>query len=97
MISVPYLLIEHAVESYDSWKQAFDDHAATREDAGCLGGHLFHVAGNPDDVTILFEWDSLENARAFVDSDDLRATMEKAGVVGQPSLTFLEKLEDVAV
>jgi heme-degrading monooxygenase HmoA len=90
-----YLLIDHTVEDYEEWKPRFDDHASTRAESGSEGVQLFHKEGEPNEIVILFEWDSLENAREFAASDDLRDTMEAAGVVGEPDLHFLEKLEDV--
>ena len=92
-----YLLIDHTVGDYDAWKPHFDDHGTTRENHGCQGGELFHKEGEPNEVVIVFEWDSLENAHDFAASADLRETMERAGVVGEPVLHFLEKLEDVPV
>lgn len=94
---MPYLLIDHAVEDYDAWKPHFDDHGTTREEGGCLGGELFHEAGDPDRLVILFEWDSLENAHEFAASEDLEDTMAEAGVLGEPDLQFLAKVEDVPV
>lgn len=94
---MPYLLIRHTVENYSAWRPAFDDHASIREAAGCLGGQLFHVADDRTEVVVLFEWDSLENARAFAESADLAERMRWVGVVGDPEFTFLEKLSDVPV
>ena len=92
---MPYLLIDHAVEDYESWKPIFDDHEATREAHGSKGGQLFHREGEPNEVVVLFEWDSLDAAHEFAASDDLREKMAEAGVVGEPDLHFLEKIEDV--
>jgi hypothetical protein len=39
------------------------------------------------------EWDNLQKARQFAQSDDLRNTMQRAGVVGKPEVYFLEELE----
>lgn len=94
---MPYLLIRHALRDYNTWKPAFDDHAATREAAGCLGGQLFYVAADRTQVVVLFEWDTLENARAFADSADLDERMRWVGVEGEPEFTFLEDLEEIAV
>lgn len=91
------ILIRHRVDDYDEWKPVFDEHRETREEYGVQGGQLFRTADDPDELVILFEWDSLENARAFVESDDLREAMERAGVVGEPEVRFLEKIEDVDV
>ena len=44
---------------------------------------------------ILIEWEDLENARQFAQSEDLRETMERAGVAEQPDIYFLEEVDTV--
>jgi hypothetical protein len=39
----------------------------------------------------------MENARRFYSSDDLRETMQRAGVVDQPDIYTLEEVEQVRV
>lgn len=94
---MPYLLIRHKVEDYAKWKQAFDTHGATRKANGSKGGQLFRNANNPNETVILFEWDDLEKARKFSQSDDLRQTMQQAGVTDQPDVYFLEEAEHVSM
>ncbi len=89
------IMIHHKVQNFETWKKAFDEHAPARETAGCTGGELFQSADDPNEVVIRFSWDTLENARAFSSSDDLRAVMAKAGVVGQPTIVFLDEPEHV--
>ena len=50
-------------------------------------------ANDPNELVILFEWDSLENARRFANADDLREAMQQAGVADQPDVYFLEEIE----
>ena len=90
---MPYILIHHKVQDYAKWKSVFDEHASTRKSGGSKGGWLFQSADNAEEIVIVFEWDTLENARAFTSSDDLRAAMEKAGVAGPPTIVFMEQLE----
>lgn len=92
-----YLIIRHEVEDYAKWKPLFDDHAATRKALGCKGGRLFRSTEKPSEVVIAFEWENLDKAREFTQSDDLRKTMEKAGVIGKPEFFFLEKSESFSV
>ena len=42
---------------------------------------------------MLLEWDDLERARLFVDSDDLQEAMTRAGVTDRPNIWFLEDVE----
>ncbi len=89
---MPYMLIRYKVKDYAKWKPVYDEHAANRKVAGSKGARLFRKASDPDELVILFEWDSLDNAKKFAKSEDLRKMMEKAGVSDQPDIYFLEEI-----
>lgn len=84
-----HMLVTHKVEDFDTWKAIFDEVKPMRDEAGEISATLFRDASDPNTVTALFEWDSLDNARAYAGSDQLRAAMQKAGVAGPPTITFL--------
>ena len=86
---MPSLLIRHHVADYAAWKAVFDEQELTRRANGSQGGRLFRDAADPNEVLLLLEWDDLERARLFADSDDLREAMARAGVTDQPDLWFL--------
>jgi heme-degrading monooxygenase HmoA len=88
-----FVLLRGKVQDYARWKPTFDEHGATRKAAGSKGARVFRSADNPNEVIILMEWDQLKNARQFTQSEDLKKTMEKAGVVGKPDVYFLEEVE----
>ena len=90
---MPYLLVRHKVEDYARWKPIFDEHGATRKAAGSRGGRLLRSVEDPQDLVILFEWDDLDKARQFAQSEDLRQAMQRAGVAGRPDLYFLEEVD----
>jgi heme-degrading monooxygenase HmoA len=92
---MPYLLVRHKVQDYAKWKPLFDQDGATRQTNGSRGGQLFRNATDPNELVILFEWDDLEHARQFAQSEDLRQTMQRAGVADQPDIYFLEAVEHV--
>jgi heme-degrading monooxygenase HmoA len=93
---MPYLLIRHKVEDYAKWKPVYDQHGTTRKASGSQGSQLFRNANDPNELVILFEWDDLEKARRFVQSEDLRRAMQRAGVADQPDIYFLEEVEHVS-
>jgi heme-degrading monooxygenase HmoA len=90
---MPYVLIRHKVEDYQRWTPAFDAHGAARKASGSKGGRRLRSAEDPNELVILLEWDNLQKSRQFAQSDDLRNTMQRAGVVGKPGMYFLEELE----
>ena len=87
---MPSLLIRHHVADYPAWKAVFDEHEPARRANGSQGGWLFRSAADPNEVLLLLAWDDLERARLFVDSDELREAMARAGVTDRPDIWFLE-------
>ena len=86
---MPCLLIRHKVQDYSVWKAVFDEQADVRRANGSQGGRLFRSTESSE-VLMLLEWDDLERARLFADSDDLREAMARAGVTDRADIWFLE-------
>jgi len=71
----------------------FYEHQPTRQKRGSKGAHLYHNSQKPNDLIIVFKWDTLDNARKFAELNDLQEQMEKAGAIGTPDVYFLEEVE----
>ena len=89
------VLVHHEVADYSSWKVAFDSAIDLRHKNGERGCRIFHGAGNVNDLTLFFEWESLEKARAFLGSAELKARMAQAGVKGTPRVDFLTEVHNL--
>ena len=90
-----HVLVRHKVADFNRWKESFDSHLNARMHAGETGCRLFQSVDDPRDVTLLLDWDSVEHARAFISSEDLRGRMQQAGVVGTPDVQYLEDVRAV--
>lgn len=90
---MPFLLIHHKVENFNKWKPLFDEHGKKRRSAGSKKYQIFHGADDANNLVILFEWDNMENAHAFAESEDLKQKMKEAGVIGEPDIYFLNEGE----
>lgn len=93
---MPYFLVRHKVKDYATWKPVYDEHGAIRKAAGCQGTIVFRMADDPNNVIVLLEWDNLEKAQQFTQSDDLRETMQRAGVLEKPDIYFLNEADRTA-
>lgn len=93
---MPYMIVRHKVEDYARWKALYDEDAATRKAAGSQGTIVFRTAEDPNNVIVLLEWDDLANAQQFTESDSLRETMQKAGVMDMPDVYFLNKTDQTS-
>jgi quinol monooxygenase YgiN len=90
-----HMIIRHKVTDYSRWKEAFDAHLNTRKAAGETNYRVLQSVDDPREVTIFLDWDSLDRARRFAGSEDLKQAMQKAGVVGDPDVRFLEDARTV--
>lgn len=81
------VFVEHEVADYAAWRKAYDAFAATRGKLGVTYAAVYQSADNPNNVIVIHDFASVEKAKAFVASDDLKSAMQKAGVKGQPHIT----------
>ena len=84
-----HVIVRHKVADFNKWKQAFDTHLNRRMAAGETGFRVFHAVEDPRDVTLLLDWEGLESARRFMNSEDLHQAMQQAGVVGSPDVNYV--------
>jgi heme-degrading monooxygenase HmoA len=92
---VAYVLIEHLVGDYETFKQVYLDDAARRQRGGSKGGKVFRVTDDPNDIIIILEWDSAERAHEFAKSLELDQAMEwSTSNVATPRVTVLEEAMD---
>ena len=80
------VFIRHRVADFDAWKVAFDDHGTIRRDHGLADASLLRDEDDASMVTIVLKADDIARARELLASDDLRETMQKAGVVSEPKV-----------
>ena len=84
-----YLLIRHKVRDFSEWKSGYDAHLPKRTEAGLTEKHLLRGASDANEVVLLFQAKDLSQAKAFVESPDLRQTMQNVGVLDKPDIYFL--------
>jgi hypothetical protein len=76
------------VKDYASWRTAYDGREKSRHSAGITNGRVFRNAEDQNDVVILQDVADVAKARTWFGSDDLKAAMQKSGVVGTPNVRF---------
>lgn len=86
-----YMLVQHEVEDFARWKAVFDSKVDLRQANGEVSAQIFHDAQDSNKLTLLFEWDSLEHARQYAQNPALKAAMQEAGVMGPPTIHFLNE------
>jgi hypothetical protein len=85
-----HVIVRHKVSDYSKWKQVFDAYLNHRMAAGETGFRVFQSIEDPRDITLVLDWEGLDSARRFMKSDDVRHTMQNAGVVGDPEVNYVQ-------
>lgn len=85
------MIVRHRVANYDKWRELFDSMHATRAAHNWIGAEVFRDAADPNLVTIVNHVHDIDSAKRYGGSPDLRAAMERGGVLGAPDIQFLNE------
>jgi hypothetical protein len=82
------MTIHFKVKDFTAWRTGYDSGEKSRLAAGVTNGRVFRRAEDPNDVVVLQDVADVAKARTWFGSDDLKAAMQKSGVIGSPSIRF---------
>ena len=85
------MLVQHTVKDYSKWKKEFDSAAEMRASGGEVSVKIYRDATDANKLTLVNTWDSMVKAQKFAQSPELKAAMEKAGVISAPVISFLNE------
>lgn len=80
------------VADFGAWRKAFDDFAPTLKASGVVASAVYQSVDDANDITVAHEFQTLEDARAFLDSNELRAARPGAGVTDSPTVWFTRRV-----
>jgi hypothetical protein len=85
--------IRHSVTDYGKWKTLYDTHRPTSE--GAKFARVNRSVDDPNMVTVVAGFDTLELAQAYLDNPNLKTKMTEAGIVGSPRIEINEEVESI--
>jgi heme-degrading monooxygenase HmoA len=86
-----YINLRLNVADFDKWLDAFQGFESYRRASGSTGtNQIFHDVDDPDNVTLIMEWDEATNAKAFLNHPQTKANMDAAGVTGRPTVLAVQ-------
>lgn len=86
-----YIIAKLKLKSFDKWKPVFNERSSVRRESGSKEARLFRNSNDPNEVMILFEWDNMENAANYLESEALKETLKKVGATF--TITYLDEVE----
>jgi hypothetical protein len=86
------VIISHECKNYAEWRKVFDADEVNRSRAGFKGTGIYHSVDNANQITIVGEAPSVEAIKSFMANPELKAAMERGGVIGMPDVKILNKI-----
>ncbi len=87
------LAVNHDVADYDAWKRVFDEFHETER--GVMFHRINRNVDDPNNITVVHGFESIEAARAFVTDPELAAAMGRAGATSAPRIEIYDEVEAV--
>jgi len=82
------LTVHFKVKDFNAWRTSYDANSTGHASAGVTNGKVFRSADDPNEVVILQDVADVAKARTWLGSEDVKAAMQRGGVVGSPSIRF---------
>ena len=60
-----YVIVTHPVKDFDAWKKVFDEFEQARKEAGELSAIVLRHADDPNVISVLNTWTTVDAAKAF--------------------------------
>lgn len=96
LFAITTMFVRHAVSDYDSWKRVYDEVAPLRKQKGVTAASVHRDANDSDTIFITHQFENMEAAKAFANSEELKSAMAKAGVKDSPEFFFTQDIEHTA-
>ena len=83
------MVVTHKVSNYTKWKASYDAHDSFRLANGIHSYVIGRGAQDSNLVLVSVKVDDLAKAKTFAKDPSLKQSMQKGGVTGMPSITFV--------
>jgi hypothetical protein len=89
---VELMVIQHKVANYARWKPFYDGHDSLRKANGLTSYVIARGINDSNMVLVALKIGDLDKAKAVAASQGLKDRMKKAGVMGVPTINFVEEV-----
>ena len=83
------MIVTHKVADFAKWKMSYDEHDSMRLANGIHNYVIGRGAQDSNTVLVAVKVDDIAKAKAFAKDPSLKKAMQKGGVTGAPSISFV--------
>jgi quinol monooxygenase YgiN len=86
------VFLRHKISDYAAWRKVYDAAGPMKKAGGVIGEAVYQSADDPNDITVTHEFATIEVAKAYLDNPELKQAIQKAGVIGAPTVWLTNKV-----
>lgn len=86
------MFVRHPVADFAKWHETYKSVADFQKSNGVTAEEVYQSADNPNDVTVIHDFASANEAKAFAENEELKKIMTEAGVAGPPTIWITEEV-----
>ena len=75
------MIVRRKLNDFDTWRTMVDDMEGIRRDSGSRGMTVYRNAKDPNEVTLVFEWDDNKPWREYFERPDVQEALKASGSV----------------
>lgn len=87
------VFVRHKIREYEKWKRIYDELEPLRKQKGVVGASVHRDVSDEGVVIVTHRFRDLVTAKAFADSQELRAAVMSAGAISAPEIWYGEDVE----
>lgn len=92
-----YLICIFKVEAYKKFKQVYDENISLFKAKGSKSSRILRSLKDPNLIVTIMEFDNMEKAENFAKSEEIQATNELSGIIGEGDVYFVEEIENLTL
>ena len=74
------MFVRHRVADYEAWRGVYDSVGDMQRQGGVTEEAVYRAEDNPNDILVMHQFSSSDEAHSFMESRELREAMTDAGV-----------------
>ncbi len=88
-----YVLVQFHLSEFEKFWSLFTSNGKEiRKEYGSRFAQVFRNSNAPNEVSVLFEWESEEKVRQFMADDRVKANIRAGTILAAPQVTFLQEV-----
>jgi hypothetical protein len=80
------LVVRHKVNDYADWRAVYETIEPLRAQYGCTAARVLQLSTDSNDILVIHDFGTAEQAAGFAGDPELKAGMERAGIAGPPQI-----------